>query len=107
MWQLDMISAIRSGVNSVIKPIVWFAGTVCVMTFVYWALVRFIAAYCAPSDIYGIVMTAFTMGSPFCQAFTQILAKISEYYLVLWSSVVTGFVAWFVSSLNIKAATSD
>ena len=102
-----MIDAIRSGVGSIIRPIVWFGGTVCIMTVLYWCLVRFIAAYCAPSDLYGIVMTAFTMGSPFCQAFTQILAKISEYYLVLWSSVVTGFVAWFVSSLNIRSEKSD
>lgn len=102
-----MIQAVRNGVTSIIKPILWFVGTVFSMTLLYWCLVRFIAAYCAPSDIYGIVMTAFTMGSPFCQAFTQILAKISEYYLVLWSSVVTGFVAWFITSLNLKTSSSD
>ena len=102
-----MMDSFISGLTSMIKPIMWFIGTVFSMTGLYWCLVRFIAAYCAPSDIYGIVMTAFTMGSPFCQAFTQILAKISEYYLVLWSSVVTGFVAWFITSLNLKTSSSD
>ena len=101
-----MIEAVKSGIGAVIKPIMWFSVSVCIMTLLYWCLVRFIALYCAPSDLYGIVMTAFTMGSPFCQAFTQILAKVSEYYLVLWSSVVTGFVAWFVSSLNINNVKS-
>lgn len=101
-----MIDTIKTGIGTIIRPIIWFVCSVGVMTILYWGLVRFIAAYCAPSDIYGIMMTAFTMGSPFCQAFTQILAKISEYYLILWSSIVTGFVAWFITVLNLKDSTS-
>ena len=33
----------------------------------------------------------------------EILVKISEYYLVLWASIVTGFVTWFVAILNVDA----
>jgi hypothetical protein len=102
-----MIDAIKTGVGTIIRPIIWFVCSVGVMTILYWCLVRFIAAYCAPSDLYGIMMTAFTMGSPFCQAFTQILAKVSEYYLILWSSIVTGFVAWFITVLHLNDTVSN
>ena len=101
-----MIDAIKTGVGTIIRPVILFGCSVSIMTILYWGLVRFIAVYCAPSDLYGIMTTAFTMGSPFCQAFTQILAKVSEYYLILWSSIVTGFIAWFVTVLNIKTSTS-
>lgn len=101
-----MIDAIRGGIYSVLRPILWFMFTIFTMTTVYWGLVRFIAFYCAPDGIYGIMMTAFAMGSPFCHAFTQILGKISEYYLVVWGSIVASFITWFVTSMNIKTKTS-
>ena len=97
-----IIEPVINSIKSVVTPLVWFGSTVIIMTLLYWGLVRFISLYCAPDGLYGIMMTAFTMGSPFCQAFTQILAKISEYYLILWSSIVTGFIAWFITTLNIK-----
>ena len=101
-----MIDAISGSIYSILHPVLWFMFTILTMTAVYWGLVRFIALYCAPNGIYGMMMTAFTMGSPFCHAFTQILAKISEYYLVVWASIVTGFITWFVASMNIKIKRS-
>ena len=101
-----MISAIQTSIYSLIKPFVWFIFTIGIMATLYWSLVRFIAMYCAPDGFYGLIATAFTMGSPFCQAITQILVKISEYYLVLWTSIVTGFVTWFITTLNINTGKS-
>ena len=102
-----MIDTLSSAARSFIKPLAWFVLTVGCMTVTYWGLVRFMAAYCAPSGAYGLVTAIFTMGSPFCQAFVQILARMSDFYLVLWASAVTGFVGWFAAVLGVGTKSSS
>jgi len=102
-----MIEGLVPAVRSLIKPLVWFVLTVCCMTTTYWCLVRFMAAYCAPDGVYGLVTVVFTAGSPLCQAFVQILARMSDFYLVLWASAVTGFVGWFAAVLGVGTKGSS
>jgi hypothetical protein len=85
-----------------VRPVMWFISSAFIMTALYWSIVRFVAIYCAPSGLYGLFSSAFTIGSPFCQALTQLMVKISDYYLILWTSVTTAFATWIISILYIK-----
>lgn len=96
-----MISVIFERIYPLTQPIIWFVFSAFIMTALYWSIVRFVAIYCAPSGIYGFFSTAFIMGSPFCQSLTLLMVKISEYYLILWSSVTSAFVTWVISTLYI------
>ena len=91
-----MLSLFKNGFIYILKPVVWFGISIGIMTLTYWSIIKFISMYCAPDGVYGIISTAFTMGSPLCQAFTQILVKVSEYYLVVWGTMVSSFITWFV-----------
>ena len=97
-----MYSGIIHKCYILIKPIGWFAFSALLMTALYWGIVRFISEYCAPNGLYGLFATAFTMGSPFCQALTHLLVKLSDYYLILWSSATSAFITFVVTSLYIK-----
>ena len=97
-----MLSLFKNGFIYILKPVVWFGISIGIMTLTYWSIIKFISMYCAPDGVYGIISTAFTMGSPLCQAFTQILVKVSEYYLVVWGTMVSSFITWFVVIISVK-----
>lgn len=63
-----------------------------------WLAVRFYSTYCAPSGLYGYIMTYITTANPMCVYTIKIIEKTSDIYLTTWSFFSITTVTAIVSS---------
>ena len=75
------------------------------IVFIHWISVYIYSRYCAPSDVYGILSSMISTGSPICSTLISVSEKTSSLYISTWAligvyilSVINDFSKWFTNS---------
>jgi hypothetical protein len=77
--------------------------------FIHWISVYIYSRYCIPTDMYGILTSIITTGSPICSTLITISEKTSSLYISTWAllgiyilSIINDFSKWFTNSSHIE-----
>jgi hypothetical protein len=74
------------------------------IVFIHWISIYIYAKYCIPNDIYGILSSMISTGSPICSTLISVSEKTSSLYISTWAliavyilSVINDFSKWFTN----------
>ena len=82
------------------NPIVVFIGSIFMVSLVQWFGVRFMANYCHPPGLLGMVFNPINLGSPACLAVNNVQLGLANHYVALWAGAATFCIAWLISNLS-------
>jgi hypothetical protein len=75
------------------------------IVFIHWISVYIYSRYCIPTNMYGILTSMISTGSPICSTLISIADKTSSLYISTWAligvyviSVINDFSKWFTNS---------
>ena len=75
------------------------------IVFIHWISVYIYSRYCIPTDMYGILTSMISTGSPICSTLITISDKTYSLYISNWAligvyilSVINDFSKWFTNS---------
>ena len=81
-------------------PIMYFLGTIFILSFIQWISIQFLATYCSEWSIFGPIKNIMNLGSPFCNFINKLQISIVDHYIILWTTVTGIVVGYFVSKLT-------
>ena len=91
-----------SQINNIAKASGIFIAIVTVSTLCHWLLIQIYIIQCSPNNIYGVIRSLFTLGSPFCQFINYIQYELSKQYIIIWGTTAITLFAFLAGKLNIK-----
>ena len=89
--------------------VVWGVCSIALASTVLHSLVAHVYAWvCAPPAVWSLLFSAFTISSPGCNALLQLQLYLTQYYAILWGTIVSSLVAAYCgfTGISLSAAPS-
>ena len=83
-----------------LKPIGFFLFAVLALAATHWALLRAYMTFCVPAGIFGLVASAFTIGSPVCVHINTVQTAVATYYTQIWGTAAGATGLWIANTLR-------
>ena len=79
-----------------LKPFLFFVGTILSIAIFQWACIQFMATYCAKWSMFGPVLNIISLGSPLCHFINHFQILLADHYITLWSTAAVAIFTWIL-----------
>ena len=84
------------------NPVIITITTIVAVAILHYIFAMLYAYLCIPFGILGAFWNILYLGSPFCYAINTIQYRLSENYVLIWTSAVMAIIGWFVGKFGAK-----
>lgn len=90
---------IKSIINVIYKPIIYFIMSVGILSITHWGLINIFITFCCNLGIKGIFQNIITLGSPICQLINHVQYLLTTTYIKLIASTAIAISTWIVKTI--------
>ena len=91
--------------NALLLKTIKYLSLPFLIVFIHWISIYIYSRYCVPTDVYSVLTSMISTGSPICSTLLSVSDKTSSLYISTWAligvyilSVCNDFSKWFTNS---------
>ncbi len=96
---------IHPGIHTITQPILYFLGTILLISFFQWISVQFLATYCAEWSFFGPIKNLLSLGSPVCHFVNKFQVALADHYISIWAAAAGAAIAYCIAKFNGNVST--